>query len=349
MTLSRRISTAIRRISLVTSLLLAAGCATATQHAVPVPNLSNGAAELRVAYVVNHRLPKMTAEQLQILLNSASQTAKEHFGITLTFTPVTEIPIDQIFRQIPPEKAQQAAKHIYDFKSGQGDPKQLALSFGREFKRAGEPLPAMLEYVRPYTGEFGERSYEALGAAMARLQLERIERWKQLPAPDGRPAIDATPYNEYVMWDALGYGNVPYDLLITNQLIASVEDIEPSVHSAIRGGYCNGITTYSKASRYGTFSIWSTFAFTSSDPWVLELRKGESYTAEEAARLAGIAATHELGHLMFHFLHPYDNPACIMDPVPMFSYRAWSAKLSPKNCPIGSSPAMTPGAYTFVY
>jgi len=291
----------------------------------------------------------MSAEQLQILLKSTGLASQEHFGVSLTFTPVIEIPIDVLFKQIPPDKAQRAAKHIYDFKSGKGDPGKLAKALGEEFRKAGEPLQEMLDYVRPYTGELKEATYEALGEAMAKLQLERIEHWKQVGALDGRPVIDATPYNEYVMWDAMGYGDIPYDLLITNQLIASVEDIDPSVHSAIRGGYVNGVTTYSKASRYGTFSIWSTFAFTSNDPWVKRLRQGETYTPEEAACLSGIAATHELGHLLFHFLHPYDNPACIMDPVPMFSYRAWAAKLSAKDCPIGSSPAMQPGAYKFMY
>jgi hypothetical protein len=79
------------------------------------------------------------------------------------------------------------------------------------------------------------------------------------------------------------------------------------------------------------------------------MRGVETFTPEEAARLAGVGAAHELGHQLFHFLHPYDNPACVMNPVPMFAYRAWVEKLSPQDCPLGSSPPMQPGAFKFVY
>ena len=79
------------------------------------------------------------------------------------------------------------------------------------------------------------------------------------------------------------------------------------------------------------------------------MRDGEIYSAEEAARLAGIGATHEIGHQLFHVLHPFGRTACLMNPVPLFAYRAWAAKLAPKDCPIGSGPDMQPGGYTFLY
>jgi len=121
------------------------------------------------------------------------------------------------------------------------------------------------------------------------------------------------------------------------------------VHSAVRGGYTNGITTYSRAARYGTMSIWSTFAFTGNDDFSVQMRDGETYDASEAARLAGTAAAHEIGHQLFHLLHPFARPECIMSPVPMFAYRAWAKKLVPGDCKLGSDQAMTPGAHTFNY
>lgn len=330
---------------------LLTGCSTLSGQArtVPLPKLPAGPVTLRVVHVINPRLPRMNDGQILILLNAVKETSRQHFGVELTFAPVEELSIAAFFERIPEQRRQQALQHTYDFKTGTGNPQQLADDFGRRLREEGEPLPPMLRYAKPYLGELSQPSYEALGGALARLQLERIKRWQTVPALDGGPAIDASPYNEYTMWDLAGYGDIPFELVITNQIIASVENIDPSVHTAIRGGYNNGLTTYSRSSRFQTYSVWSTFAFTTDYPWVKEMRNGESLNAAEAARLAGIGAAHELGHQLFHFLHPYDNIACVMNPVPMFSYRAWADKLSPRDCPIGSSPPMQPGAFKFSY
>jgi len=336
---------------LLFGLLLATGCSRlpSPQRTVPLPQLPSGPVELRVAHVINPRLPRMNDGQLQILLNAVRETSRQHFGVELVFSPLKEMEIEELFRIIPEERRREALAHAYDFKGPGGDPAKLAADFGQGLRDEGGALPAMIGYVRPYLGKLPEQSYESLGRALVDLQLERIKRWQAVPALDGGPAIDTTPYNEYNYWNLLGYGDLPFELVITNQIIASVEDVDPSIHTSIRGGYNNGLTTYSRSSRYGSYSVWSTFAFTTDDPWVREMRGGETFNPVEAARLAGIGAAHELGHELFHFLHPYDNPACVMNPVPMFSYRAWAEKLSPRDCPIGSSPAMTPGAFRFIY
>lgn len=335
----------------VTVLIYLSGCTTVQTElrAVPLPHLPDGPVELRVVHVINPRLPHMSAEQIQILLQATAKTSRDHFGTELVFGKPTEISIAELFATIPVTKRLQALQDSYDFKSGVGDAARLAGEFGRRLREEGAPLAAMIDYARPYMGALPENSYEAFGAALAKLQLQRIGNWQAIPALDGGPAIDDSPYNEYNLWNVLGYGDLPFELVITNQIIASVEELDPSVHTSIRGGYNNGLTTNSRLSRFGTYSVWSTFAFTTDDPWVRTLRGGETFSADEAARLAGIGATHELGHQLFHFAHPYDNPACVMNPVPMFSYRAWAEKLSPKDCPIGSSPEMVPGAIKFLY
>jgi hypothetical protein len=337
------------RYVIIIAIAIAGNLACVATHSVPVPKLPPGQIEMRVAYVVNPRLPRMSQAQLQVLLDATRNAVREHFGVDLHFTPTQEIPIEALFERIPEERRRIAIEQSYDFKTGKGDPDRLAKAFGRGFKDSGEPLADLIAYVRPYAGEPKESSYEALGVELAGFQLRRIERWKTIKALDGGPAIDISPYNEFPMWLALGYGDIPFELVLTNQLIVSAEYVFPAVHTAIRGGYSNGVTTYSRSSRFKTMSVWSTFAFTSDDEWVRQMREGESYTTEAAARLAGIGAAHEIGHQLFHFLHPFGQSACIMNPVPMFAYQAWADKLSPKDCPIGSSPAMRPGAYKFLY
>src|SRR4051794_17656883 len=114
----------------VSVLVLMGGCATSTlpvaPSQVPLPKLASGPVEMRVAHVVNPRLPKMDAQQIQALLEAARSAAKAHFQVDLVFTEVREIPIAQAFAAIPERRRQGALGAIYDFKSGRGDPERLA-------------------------------------------------------------------------------------------------------------------------------------------------------------------------------------------------------------------------------
>ena len=148
-----------------------------------------------------------------------------------------------------------ALKNVYDFKSGTGDRRRLDLAFGHGFRRSGDLLSEMVEFARPFTGPLSQPDFETFGARMAALQLERIELSRTRKAPDGGPAIDQEPFNEFLMWLALGYGEVPFELVLTNQVIASVEYGWLAVHAAVRGGYSNGITTYNRRSRFGMMSV----------------------------------------------------------------------------------------------
>lgn len=333
-------------------LVALAGCAPApaapTPRAVPLPALPAGPVELRVVHAVNPRLPRMDATQLEILLGAMRDGVREHFGVELRFAPVREVPLADLFRTIPGDRRAKARAESFDFMSGRGDRAALDRAFAKGFRESGEPLAEMIAFAQPHTGPVAA-DYETFGSRIAALQLERAAQWAARKALDGGPAIDTQPFNEFPMWLALGWGEVPYELVLTNQLIAGVEYTFPAVHSAIRGGYSNGITTYGRMSRYGTFSVWSTYAFTADDTQIVRLRGGERYTPAEAARLAGLSGAHEIGHQLFHFTHPFGQPACLMSPVPMFSYREWASRLSAKDCRVGGSPSMTPGAYKFEY
>lgn len=337
----------LKRALLMTLVLLTGAHACAA--VIPLPALPGGTLTLRVAHVVNPRLPRITDAQLSALLAASARTAKAHWGVTLRFAPVVEMDIATLFDRIPAKRRKLAAAQSFDFKSGHGDPDKLARAYGSGFKASREPLAPMVDYARSHGAIVDGKNYTAFGASMAQLQLSRIAGWQSRNGLDGQPVMDAAPYNEYPMWVALGYGNLPFELLITNQIIAGAEYIDPAVHTALRGGYSNGITSYSRKSRFLNFSVWSTYAYTGNDDALVALRGGERYTPDEVAELAGVGAAHELGHQLLHLLHPFGNAACVMNPVPLFSYREWAQKLKPADCALGSSPAMTPGAYKPTY
>src|SRR5688572_14902879 len=140
-------------VILLASVAVAAHCAS---NVVPLPKLPRGAIEMRVAYIINPRLPRMNDTQLQILLDSTKTTAREHFGVELRFAPVREISIESAFAQIPPERARDANKDIYDFKTSKGDPGRLAAAYVSDFKTNGGPLADLIAFAHPYIGELGE-------------------------------------------------------------------------------------------------------------------------------------------------------------------------------------------------
>jgi hypothetical protein len=147
-------------------------------------------------------------------------------------------------------------------------------------------------------------------------------------------------YNEWLYWSALGSTQLNYDIIITNTPIISVEKTFLDMHTALRGGITVGTTEYNPHTQFKTFVFWSTFAFFENDSVIKQLRNSETYTTSEALELSGIYLTHEIGHMVFHFGHPFSQTSCVMNPVPLLKFREWSHALNPQQCQIGSSPEM---------
>lgn len=305
---------------------------------------------LRVAYAINDRFDYMTPEQLDIMLKTAHKTVLEHFGVNLEFSTVTETHVDYLFSLISPRVLKARRSSILDFKSGKDNTQRLAQAILHTLEERGTSLEDALGYARPYLPSSSEpKTLEELSELLAKVMLERLQYWRTLKAEDGLPVLDKTPRNEWIYWDTLGYGSLPYDIVLTNQLIASAEDVAVDIHSAIRGGVSVGTTTFSRNNHYGSFAFWSTFPFTDESDLSKSLRGGESYSDQEAAELAGTYLAHEIGHMLFKFGHPFGKQACVMNPVSMLHFREWRAHLDAAQCRIGSLPEMEVGTIPEYY
>ena len=326
---------------------LALGACSKPSSYLPVPVLPKGPLEMRVAYAINPRLPRFTPAQLAALLDATKRTAQQHFGVELGFLPSQEIPIARVFDTIPAASRKSARAAGFDFKSGKGDAHAFEFATGQALRESGAAFEGVVQFARAALPDAEMNNFDEVGVAAARLHLARLKRWQMVPAQDGKPAIDDAVYNEYAYWDVCGHGDLPFELILTNQIIASAELSSTSIHTAIRGGYTGGVTVESRTSRYLTTAIWSTFAFSCDDPWAVEMRMGERYTQDEAAALAGIGATHEIGHQLFHYGHPYLHPACVMAPTQLLAFRAAAARLSAPACMHAADPSMRPGTAKF--
>jgi hypothetical protein len=301
--------------------------------------------QIRVVHATNPRLQKFSPDHLKIILASAQLTVWKNFGVMVEFTDVPEISVEQLFALIPPAVREARVQSIFDFKSGAGDKHRLAEGINTTLTERGTKLADALAFAAPYLpADAHPKDLMAFSELLSSVMLERLEQWRQIKAADGAPVLDTSPYNEWVYWDTLGYGNLPYDLVITNQFIASAEYYGVDIHSAIRGGVSVGTTSYSRTSKYGSFVFMSTFPFTDNSEHTKLLRGGEQYTEEDAAELAGAYLAHEIGHLLFQFGHPFGQKACAMNPASMLHFREWFNQINSAECLIGSRKEMIAGA-----
>lgn len=310
---------------------------------VPLPVLPEGLLEMRVAHAINPRLPRLSDAQLTSMLATTAATAKAHFGVDLKFLPAVELSVKKIMDGIPAIDQEAARQNAINFKTASVDSRRFELATAQMLHDSGETFEGVAQFARATIPDADLSSFDTIGTAAAQLHLRRLQRWLAVPAFDGAPAINSAPYNEFGFWDVCGRGVLPFEMIVTNQLIASAELTNTAIHTALRGGYTNGIASANRSSKYGSSAIWSTFAFLSDDPWVVEMRQGERYEMEEAVKLSGIGATHEIGHQLFHYGHPYLRLECVMAPARGLAFRATAARFDAAACARTADPHMRPG------
>ncbi len=336
-----------RQVLSALTLVLLSSIAAAQQRSLPLPVLPDGVIELRVAYVRNPRLPEMSDAQLQLLMESARVGVREHFGRDIQFTAPVRLGVQELFQRFTAADVRNLHRGIYDFKTGRGNDARLRTAFVQDLGRHQDNLDDQINYVRPYLlAPLAGRSYEALGDALMQTQLARLRQFTAQRLSDGGLLMDGHPYNEYAFWGSLDFIRLPYEVVITNQLIASVEYYDVEVHSAIRGGISNGITAQNGAARFLSTSVVSTYPFIAEDAATRALRGNESYSGDDAAQYAAYLLVHELGHQLWHLGHPFGKKACVMNPTQLLHFRVWVSQLSATDCPVtlsGDNGAMKPG------
>jgi hypothetical protein len=209
---------------------------------------------------------------------------------------------------------------------------------------------AVINYARPYlAAPFDGDDFHQFSDALVATLLARLKAWYKLPAADGKPVLDGSFYNQWVWWDAMGYGNLPYEVVLTNQLVASAEIYEMDVHSCIRGGISGGTTSYNRQGLLKSYSFVTAFPMLNDYPALQLLRDDKHFSEGQVTDYVATVLTHELGHMLLLLGHPFGNKHCIMSPTPLLKYREWTASLDPAQCPIGSEEQMTPGVAEITY
>ena len=309
------------RAALAATLLLSA-CALPAPRPLPGETVT-----LKVAHVVNPELPRMSADQLAAALEAARRGVKESFGVDVVFTAPEEHSLKSLLDRATPGQRSDWNALSYDFKNGKGDRGRLARGYAAAFRSDEASLDDQIAYAEPYLlAPIRERTYQGFADAVTATLVARLDEL------NAQKVLDPSPANEVLYWAFIGKLSFPYDVVITNQLIASAEYVGSSVHTAIRGGITNGITTGNPSSPRGVTAIVSTYPLIGDDAVTRSLRGGETYSEAERVRYAGLLLVHEIGHQLFDLGHPYGKKACVMDPPEMLHFREWAGQLSPKDC-----------------
>ena len=318
---------------------------------VPLPRLASAPVKLRVAHVVNSRFPALTNSQLLAVLSKTQALVQQHFNLQVEFGPAQVVSIEAFFALRNQDIESSMQKTIVNpLMLTATDRDNMHKGIYERLGSYRDEREKVADYARPYlTVPFEGNDYFRLSEALLETLLTRLSSWYQQTAQDGQPVLDGSPYNEWVWWDTVGYGDVPYEVVITNQLVASAENYAMDVHSCIRGGITAGTTSYSKSAQLRAYSFVSAFQMLNDNEVLTLLRDDAHYSSEQVTDYVAAVLTHELGHMLLHLGHPFGSEHCIMSPTPLLHYRRWSDALDATQCPLDSEAQMTPGVAKIEY
>lgn len=338
-------------LAALTGLLLSVA-ATASEQAVSLPQIENDRFAPRVIYLENPRFETLTTDELKAILAETAQLVEAHFGVRVDMPQdIPVLHIDDVFTPLIGAEPNGMKDMIGDFRGGQVDWGFMRDGLVEQIEKQKTPIKDQIAFAQPHLSEAVEGDIaEALAEAVVQTFKSRLKYWTTAKAGDGYPVIGEVPgrrdlpLNEYGYWSLMARQGIPAEIVLTNQLVASVEYMQLPVHTSIRGGITAGATEYNPASPLGS-SVWITvFPMLSNDPQIQRLRNGKTYSRRDALRYAGAMLAHEMGHQLFHLGHPWSNAACVMRPAELLDFAAWTVEFDAENCRVGSIPPMEPGA-----
>ncbi|VAW55348.1 hypothetical protein MNBD_GAMMA05-2423 [hydrothermal vent metagenome] len=319
---------------------------------VTLPDLSSPSIKLSVANVVNPRFKQLTNSQIEKILNRTQQLVKQYFNVDVLFSKPETLSIESVFNGLDKMLIQNRRTEIIDINFiDKQDRENMQQALFKTLSLYRDNKNNVIEFAQPYLlqPEIKHKDFISFSYALADTLISRLSYWKNQTADDGKPVLDGSEYNQWVWWDSLGYGDLQYDVVLTNQLVASAENYGMDVHSSIRGGLTAGTTTYNKNTQFNSYVYIMVYPMLNNTDLLTTLRQDESYTEEQIINYSAALLTHELGHMLLHLGHPFGNNHCIMSPTVMLNYRDWYDNLDVSLCAVGSSKGMQVGAVELEY
>ena len=315
---------------------------------VALPRIENSTVAPRIIYLENPRFPAIAPDEIHKVVFAAANLVKDHFGIKIEIpnrVPVRDI--DAVFADLVGNEPPGFKDLVGDFRNDNVNWEIVRENLAEQIEKQKDPLSQQIEFARPYLiSPMGKEDVASFSRVVMETFRERLSHWTIAKLKDGHPVIGKVPgrpdlpFNEYGYWTLMARQGIEAEIVLTNQLVASVEYFAVPIHTSIRGGITGGSTEFNPSSQFGA-SVWvSLFPYISDDPHILKYRNGDTYTRDEALSYAGAMLAHEIGHQLLHLGHPWSNEACVMRPAEMLDFAPWVNRFDAEKCRIGSSRAM---------
>jgi len=280
-----------------------------------------------VAWVTNPRFPDLKAEQVEQVLKLLAEAAQERFGRSIKAESVTRLTIERYFEPYTEgiRADPMVLEHMLPAESA--SIAQLAAGLVAQYEKT--PTSEIRRAVEDQPEGTRVRLARGRDEAFMDIAEIHIRTLKTIAAircqSDGEPLIAGDLYNEYMAWHSIAERQTDYDLVITNQLFASVESYFPCIHQSLRGGIVSGFAPRGPA-RHGGVLVVGVFPLLAESEFFREARGGD-YDDQTVVRSAAYIALHEFGHLLMHRGHQFAHPGCVMRPPPGLRYREWVEEL----------------------
>lgn len=282
---------------------------------------------LRIAWVSNPRFRDISQNQLQEILALTQEICRERFKVELAFRRVKRLGVSEYFASYRYALQQDEKTNTHMLPISPESIQPLAESFLASTYRdiSTEELHAAVRNQEGVENIDFSKGAENIFVQVARIHIAKMETIKKIICADGQPLIRDDFFNEYMAWTYICEHQNDYDLVITNQLLASAESYYPDIHSSMRGGISSGFTERSPT-RLGAAVIVTVFPFLAEYDFFTQAR-GSDYDSKTANRCIAYLLAHEIGHMLLYRGHHYDHPGCIMRPTPGLKYKEWVAEL----------------------
>ena len=262
---------------------------------VALPKIENNTIAPRIIYIENPRFPRVATDDIRKIVQAAAALVEEHFGIKVESpSHISVLDIDDVFAELVDNKPQNFEALIGDFRNGNVDWEIVRKNLVKQIEKQKDPLARQIEFARPYLiRPLAREDLDTFSRAVVETFKVCLSYWTVARLEDGHlvignvPGRPDLPFNEYGYWTLMAKRGINAEIVLTNQLVASVEYMPIPVHTAIRGGITGGSTEYNPSSQFGS-SVWvSLFPYLSDDPHIREHRNGDTYTRDEALYLCG--------------------------------------------------------------
>lgn len=277
---------------------------------------------LQSIYVQNPRLKGIPLAEYRRMLGIMEDAFLREWDIHIQFLDRGRMPIDAYFNTYfePTAGDTPYKESFYDVEKN--DPMELAAAFKDVWREM--TLDDLIRSIHGYTGcgpLEQSKTKEELAEGVARCHVSKYKELRAITLEDGQPLLTGAPYEQFLNWEWMSRNQKDYDIVVTNQLIASIETYSPAIHSSLRGGVSTGVT-YKSRTQYDGMVVMSTFPLLSDLRYFYRERRFAGETPE-ARDIAGWYQTHELGHLLLQYDHPIGHPGCSMNFAIGFDYRTW--------------------------